>query len=112
MSSGPWSSPDAMQRIADLRAQGLKWSAIAERLDRPLASLKIQYGTWRKGRRGTGWQRQARNRDMIRLAESGVPTNAIAAQLGLRTVVVCVTLARYGLDAEVRALYHEEPCIA
>jgi transcriptional regulator len=98
-----------MVKVSALRANGLTWPVIAERLGVKRASLTTQFCKWKKHGAGPGWAKYRRTQRMIELAEAGWTTRRIADEVGSSIANVIMALNRHGVDAELRALYQAEP---
>jgi len=108
MSAGPHFSVDLMERVAALRAQGLPWVTVAERLGQSRHSLESVYCRWRKGKTGERWRATTLIERMVEHVEKeGRSAGWIARKYGRSIQSVCVNLARRGLDAEMRAMWGE-----
>ena len=105
----PWPL-EVLQKAQRMRAQGLPWKVVAERLGRTQQTLEVQFSRWKHGKLGRRWEKTTRAEVMVRMAEAGVKPGAIAKHFGLTVQNVCVSLARRGYDSEVRALYRDD-CI-
>lgn len=119
MGRGRFYTEAELCRALDLKARGLTWVQIAERLGRSYRSLTATICYYRKGQWNSERTRLVRERNarMIEAAETGESISVIAKREGLSLQLVCTTLYNYGLDAEVRTeirreLAYRESCQA
>jgi hypothetical protein len=86
-----------------LQRSGVSCRAIAERLGRPLGSLKTQLCRYRKGKLDRMLTRQDRDAILLRMAEEGRPAREIHEALNDGTCVqnTWMKLRSRGFDAEV-----------
>ena len=101
---------EIFQKAQRMRAQGLPWRIVAERLGRKEQILLVQYGRWKSGKLGSRWEKSTRAAAMVRMAEAGIKPGVIAKHFGISVQLVCVSLARRGYDSEIRRLYRDD-CI-
>jgi hypothetical protein len=104
----PWKVAE-LEKAEKLRALGLPWRVIGERLDRPYHVLEVQFCRWKKGIWGIRQPKTTRIEAWCRMAEEGWKAREIAEAFGVTTQNVCVALRRRGLDAEVRREYRDDP---
>ncbi len=105
MGRGPFYTKAELCRAEELKALGLTWPEVAERLRRPAKGLAETMRTERLGTRATGKLAAARERNarVIAAAEAGESVSVIALREGISPAHVRIVLLRDGLDAEMRA---------
>ena len=102
MRGRPYTSAE-LARIDRMRAAGLSWTVIAERLGRSENSLAVTYCKWRQGQiRFVPEKRAEENALIERLLMRGTSMAEIGRRLGIVPQSVERRLTRMGLDAEMR----------
>lgn len=98
---------EELEKADRLQRQGVTCANIAERLGRPLGSLKTQLCRYRKGKLDRMLHRRDRDAILLRMAEEGRPAREIHEALndGSTLQNTHMKLRHRGFDAEIRALY-------
>lgn len=92
-----------------LKAQGMTWSVIAERMGVPQNSLEVTISRYRRGKLLFADERLSQERQRIEtLAESGERICDIARTLGFKRNTVCQRLNYMGIDAELRSQFQKD----
>ena len=88
------------EQMATLRAQGLKWSAIAARMGRSEGTLRVMFSRYRRGQ--VRAMPSITNQVVEAFEANPRPVPVIATAMGLSPRRVRDLLYRRGYDAEVR----------
>jgi DNA-binding transcriptional MerR regulator len=98
---------EELERIKQLRDEGVKWVQIAERLDRPVDAMKAMLWRYRRGRVHFRAAVQKRRAQMESLIRQGASTKDMAKACGLQVQTIRVWLSRNGWDLQLREMYRD-----